>query len=133
MEGMLIVQSDNWLNLIKRNFPQSNVARPNKSKVVTVTVFGNFYEEKKYRLSTHQSYQLFVTFPPKKMRLSLAKNINSPSVCDKNKSLQLSDLRSESSVNIPPENSLLPCEWRSQTASYLLMAIMLFCHLARKT
>ena len=45
MEGMLIVQSDNWLNLIKRNFPQSNVARPNKSKV-TVTVFGNFYEEK---------------------------------------------------------------------------------------
>ena len=34
------------LNLIQRNVPQSNVTWPNKSNVVTVTVFGNVYEEK---------------------------------------------------------------------------------------
>ena len=41
-----VVQTDNWLNLIKRNFPQSSITGPNNSNVLTVTVFGNLYEEK---------------------------------------------------------------------------------------
>ena len=62
--------------LIKRNLPQSNVTGPNKSYVVTVTVFGNLYEEKKYHsyvekrpfscLSYQQSLKLFGTFLPEK-------------------------------------------------------------------
>ena len=44
-----VEQSDNYtghsLNYIKRNVPQSNIKRLNKSKVVTVTVFGKW---KKY-------------------------------------------------------------------------------------
>ena len=43
-------QSDNCtgpsLNLIKRNFPQSNVTCPNNSNVVTVFNFVSLYEEK---------------------------------------------------------------------------------------
>ena len=92
-----VVQSDNCtgpsLNLIKRNFPQSNVTWPNKGNVVTVTVFDNLYEKKGNRkkntttvvekcLSSRPSCQLFSTFLPKKQCLSPAKNFNSPSVCD---------------------------------------------------
>ena len=51
VEGVLIVQSDNYtgpsLNLIKRNFPQSNATRLNKNNLEIVTVFGSLYEEKK--------------------------------------------------------------------------------------
>ena len=47
--GVSTGQSDNYtgplLNLIQRNLPQSNVTWPNKSNLVTVTVFGNLYEE----------------------------------------------------------------------------------------
>ena len=60
------------------------------------------------------SYRLFVTFLPKKQRLSPAKNFNSLSVCDENKSLRGSALSTKTSVNFPPENSLCPREWGSQ-------------------
>ena len=47
--GVLIGQFDNYTgpfnSLNKENVPQSNVTRPDKSNVVTVTVFGNLYEE----------------------------------------------------------------------------------------
>ena len=36
-------------------------------------------------LSSRLSYQLFVTFLPKKQHLSPAENFNLPSVCDENK------------------------------------------------
>ena len=66
------------------------------------------------RLSTHLSYQ----------SLSAAKKLDSPSVCDENKSLRLSALQTKTSVDIPQENSLPPCEWERQIASSLLMPIM---------
>ena len=59
-----------------------------KSKVVTVT-----YEEKIPQIYVEKglfsclSYELFITFLPEKQLLSLAKNLNSPSVRDENKSL----------------------------------------------
>ena len=104
------VQSDDCtgpsLNLINRNVPQSNVTEPNKSNVVTVTVFGNLYEEKDTTdivekcPSSRLSYRLLATFLPEKQRLSPAKNFNSPSVPDgKKKSLWPSALRTETSVN----------------------------------
>ena len=49
IEGVSIGPSDNYagpsLNLIQRNVPQSNITWSD-SKVVTVTVFSNLYEEK---------------------------------------------------------------------------------------
>ena len=72
-------------------------------------VFGNLYEEKNTTDKFGEaSYRLFVTFLPEKQRLSPAKNFNSPRVCDENKSPQRSALRTETSVNFPPENSLRP-------------------------
>ena len=57
--GLLIWQSDTCtspsINLIKRNFPQSNVTWPNKSNIVTVTFFGNLYEEKEFHSCTRRS------------------------------------------------------------------------------
>ena len=51
LEGMSIRRSVNYtgpsLNLIQRNVPQNNVTGSNKSNIVTVTVFGNLYEENK--------------------------------------------------------------------------------------
>ena len=70
------------------------------------------------RLSSHPSYQLFVTFLPEKQRLSPAKNFYSPSVCDENNSLQWSALWSKTSVNFPPENSLRPHAWDGQRLVY---------------
>ena len=70
-------------------------------------------------LSSCPSYQLFVTFLPKKQHLSPAKIFNSPSVCVENKSPRPSALRTETSVNFPLENSLHPHGWGSQTASSL--------------
>ena len=52
------------------------------------------------------------------------KKFNSPSVCDENKSLRPSALRTKTSVNFPLENSLRLHQWGSQTASSLLMMIM---------
>ena len=43
--GVSVVQTDNWLNLIKTHVPESNVTWPNNSNVVSVTVFGNLYEK----------------------------------------------------------------------------------------
>ena len=57
--GVSIVQSDNYtgpsLHLIKRNFPQSNVAWPKKRCVVTVTVLVSLYEGKKYHSCTQRN------------------------------------------------------------------------------
>ena len=48
-KGVTVGQSDNCtgpsLTYIKINVPQSNITWPNKSNIVTVTVFGNLYEE----------------------------------------------------------------------------------------
>ena len=48
--GCVGLMCDNYTgpsrNKIKRNVPQRNVTWPNKSNVMTVTVFGNLYEEK---------------------------------------------------------------------------------------
>ena len=41
------------------------------------------------------SYQLFLTFLPKKQHLSPAKDFNSPSVCDENKSPRPSALQTK--------------------------------------
>ena len=54
-------------------------------------------------------------------------DFNWPSVCDENKSPRLPALPTETSGNFPPENSLRPPEWQSQTASCLLMVIMYNC------
>ena len=98
---------------------------PNKSNVVTVTVFGNLYEEKNTSdirgeasvlLSVLLTVLLTVllsvllTFLPV---MSPAKNFNSPSVCDENKALQ-----TETLVNFPPENSLHPCQWESDSFQF---------------
>ena len=64
------------------------------------------------------SYRLFLTFLLIEQRLSPAKNFNSPSVFDENKSPWLSTLQTET------ENSLRPREWQSQTVSCLLMVFM---------
>ena len=114
-----VVQSDDRtgpsLNLINRNVPQSNVTEPNKSNVVTVTVFGNLYEEKDTTdiaecvrpPACRLSYRLLATFLPEKQRLSPAKNFYSPSVCDEKKiSTTISPLdRDFSELS---ENSLRP-------------------------
>ena len=77
IEGVSVWQFGNYtgpsFNLIKRNVPQSNITWPNNSKVVTVAVFGNWYEE--------TNITVFVTFLPEKQHLSPTKNFNSPSVC----------------------------------------------------
>ena len=52
------------------------------------------------------------TFLPEKQRLSPAKNFNSPSVCNENKSLRWSALWTKTSVNFPPENGLRPTSER---------------------
>ena len=64
-------------------------------------------------LSSRLYYRLFITFLPEKQCLSPAKNFNSPSVCDVNKSPWRSALRTETSGNFPPENGLRPHEWES--------------------
>ena len=103
IEGASIGESDNCtgplFNLIERNFPQSNVTWPNKSNVVTVCP-PVCPPARPPDSSSH--------FCPKKKRLSPAKNFNSLSVCNENKSQQRSIILSETSVNFPPENSLRP-------------------------
>ena len=130
--GMSIAQSDNWLKLMKRNFPQSIVTWPNKSNVVAVTVFGNLDEENKYHSCSWRSFHPPVCPPTrptdisaKKRRLSPAKHFNSPSVFDENKSLWPSALLTKTSGNFPPENNLHPREWVRQVlftdGAYVIM------------
>ena len=101
MEGVSDDCTGPLIILINRNVPQSNVTEANKSNVVTVTVFGDLYEEKdttdivekrlSSRLSYRLSYRLLVTFLPEKQRLSPAKSFNSLSVCDEKKIKNLCD------------------------------------------
>ena len=80
--GGRVIQSDDCtgpsLNLINRTVPQSNVTEPNKSNVVTVTVFGNLCVEKdttdRVCPSSRLSYRFLTTFLPENQRLSLAKS-----------------------------------------------------------
>ena len=65
-------------------------------------------------LSSRLSYRLFITFLPKKQCLSPTKNLNTPRVCDENKSLRWSALKTDMSVNFRPENGLSPHERKSQ-------------------
>ena len=53
-------------------------------------------------LSSCPSYQLFVIFLPEKQRLSQAKNFNSRSVCDENKSPRPWDFSELSPGKQPP-------------------------------
>ena len=84
---------------------------PNKSNVVIVTLFGNSYVEKN---TADIRGEASVLSPVRKTASVNSKNFNSPSDCDENKSLWRSVLRTETSVNFPPENGLRPCEWGSQ-------------------
>ena len=74
--------------------------------------------------SSRQSYQLLFTFFPEKQCLSPAKNFN-PSIVHDEKSPRRSALRTETSVNFPPENSLCPSEWQSDNlftdGNYVIM------------
>ena len=91
--GVSIIQFDNWLKLIKRNFAQSNITWPNKSNVVTVTVFANLGYMRKKTQQLYVEKRLSSRRPtnssPEKQRLSPAKNFNSRSVCDENKSQRI--------------------------------------------
>ena len=112
-KGVTVGQSDNCtgpsLTYIKINVPQSNITWPNKSNIVTVTVFGNLYEEKKYYSCTWRSLcPPANSEKPWKTASVTGKSFNSSSVCDENKSLRPSVLPTGTSVNFPPENSLHP-------------------------
>ena len=104
--GATLVHSDNLLK----------VTWPNKSNVVTVTPWQlmrkkipQLYVEK--HLSSHPSYQLFVTFLPEKQCLSPAKTLNHRAFVMKINHYNLQCFGRTPRWTFPRENNFCPHEW----------------------
>ena len=142
IHGVSIRRSDNYtgpsLKSIKRNVSQSNVTWPNKSDVATVTVFGNLYEEKNMQIYVEKCLSSCLSSCPTDSSSHFCpKN----SVCHRQRSHRVFVMRKKNTMIVSPpdrdfswlQKTASTCKWESQTASSLLMLIMLLYHLEWKT